>query len=77
MSHVEIIMFLIAEAVIVVGAVFTSYLKTKVQIATLKVHVATLKSAGAQRDRKLEGIGKNLAEVTGCIKHLQSSRKNA
>ena len=77
MTSVDIVMFLVAEAVIVVGAVFTSYLKTKVQLAQLEVHVSALQADGGKRDKKLEGISRHLSALTGKITtcpHLSEHR---
>lgn len=68
----EMVIFLIGQSIVIVGAIIAAYVRTRVSIAKLEVgldnvqeHTKTLKSDHAELYRKVDGISRNLARLEG------------
>lgn len=68
----EITLFFIAQSLILVLAIVAAYVGTKVQIAKLEVKVSTLQTDHAGLAKKLDGVSRNLAELSGSVKGLKA-----
>jgi len=58
-------MFLIAQSVVIVGAILIAYIRTAVAIAVLKSNTADLKKDHATLVGKVDGISRAVARLEG------------
>ena len=61
----ELTIFFLGQSIIIVGAILTAYVAIRVQIAKLQVEVTHLKSDHGKLAKKLDGVSRHLAELTG------------
>lgn len=66
----ETTLFFLAQSVIIIGAVIAAYVGTKVSIARLEEKVEMLKVGHAGRDRKIDGMSRRLAELSGQVNNV-------
>jgi len=64
----EMIAYLIGQSIVIVLAIVAAYVGTKVQIAKLEVKVSTLQTDHTKLSTKLDGVSRNLSEITGYVK---------
>jgi len=64
----EMIAYLIGQSIVIVLAIVAAYVGTKVQIAKLEVKVSLLQTDHSSLKVKLDGVSRNLAEITGYVK---------
>ena len=71
-AMMEIAIFFLGQSVILLGAILTAYIKTKIDIAEMRVHLLHVKhkADSLSQDHKtlseqVQGISRNLAALTG------------
>jgi len=73
MNDTTVILFIIGETILVVGAIIVAWVKTREQIAALSVHVSELKSDHGDLRTRVDGISRHLGELTGYIRAKKNS----
>lgn len=61
----ETALFLIAQSVIIIGAIVTAYVRLSVAIAVLQHNTQDLKADHGQLSKKVDGISRAVARLEG------------
>ncbi len=76
----ELVIFLVAQSVVIVGAIVTVHVRTQVAIAALNVHVehvqettAELKEDQKDLTHKVDGISRHVAKIEAGCKFMKRS----